>query len=97
MIMLMETIYKTHHPTWDDIIQLLVSHFNTEKRHRILTEARKWLREIAPEGTVNPQWWAALATLHESRIWDCNNTEEGRGHLEGYQVAILQGHKTGPR
>ena len=97
MIMLMETIYQTHHPTWDDIIQLLVSHFNTEKRHRILTEARKWLREIAPEGAANPQRWAALATPDESRIWDCN-IEEGRGHhLERYWVAILQGLKRGAR
>ena len=62
MIRLMETIYQTHHPTWDDIIQQLVSLFNTEKRHRILTEARKWLREMAPEGTANLQRWAELAT-----------------------------------
>ena len=45
MIMLMETIFQTHHLTWDDIIQLLVSLFSTEERHRILTEARKCLRE----------------------------------------------------
>ena len=51
MIMLMETIYQTHHPTWDDIIQLLASLFSTEERHRILTEARKWLKEIAPKCT----------------------------------------------
>ena len=40
MMMLMETIFRTHHLTWDDIIQLLVSLFSTEERHRILTEAR---------------------------------------------------------
>ena len=43
MISLMETIFQAHHPTWDDIIQLLVSLFSTKDRHRILTEARKWL------------------------------------------------------
>ena len=52
---LMETIFRTHCPTWDDVIQLLVSLFITEDRHRILTEARKWLTEMAPEGTTNPQ------------------------------------------
>ena len=62
MIRPMETIFRTHCPTWDDIIQLLVSLFSTEERHRILTEARKWLREMAPEGTANLQWWAELAT-----------------------------------
>ena len=54
MIRLLETIFQAHRPTWDDIIQLLVSLFSTEDRHRILTEARKWLRETAPEGTAHP-------------------------------------------
>ena len=77
-------------------MRLLVSLFSTEERQRILTEAREWLREMAPEGTANLQRWAELATLNESRIWDCN-TEEGRGHLERYWATILQGHKRGPR
>ena len=47
-IRLMETIFQTHCPTWDDIIQLLVSLFSTEERHRTLTEVRKWFREMAP-------------------------------------------------
>ena len=51
MIRLMEIIFQTHCPTWDDIIQLLASLFSTEERHRILTEARKWLKEIAPKCT----------------------------------------------
>ena len=63
MIRLMETIFLTHRPTWDDIIHLLVSLFSTEERHRILIEVRKWLRAMAPEGTANPQRWAELATL----------------------------------
>ena len=61
-IRLMETNLHTHCPAYDDIIQLLVSLFSTEERHRILTEAKKWLREMAPEGTANPQRWAELAT-----------------------------------
>ena len=84
MIRLMETIFQTHHPTGDDIIQLLVSLFSTEERHRIPAEARKWLKEMAPEGTINPQWWAELAAPDESPSWDYNS-EEGRGHLERYQ------------
>ena len=31
---------------------------------------------------------------HERPYWDCN-TEEGRGHLERYQAAILQDVKRG--
>ena len=51
----------------DDIIQLLVSLFSTEERHRILTEARKWLREMAPEGTANLQRWAELVATPDER------------------------------
>ena len=95
MIRLMETIFRAHRPTWDAIFQLLVSLFSTEERHRILTEARKWLREMAPVGTANPQQWAELATTPHGRPnWDCN-TEKGRGHLERYRMAILQGLKRG--
>ena len=49
---------------------------------------------MAPEGTANLQQWAELATPDERPNWDCN-TEEGRGHLERYQVTILQGLKRG--
>ena len=54
--------FRTHCPTWDDIIQLLVSLFSTEERYSLLTEARKWSRETAPEGTAHPQPWAEPAT-----------------------------------
>ena len=49
---------------------------------------------MAPEGTANPQRWAELATPDKRPNWDCN-TEEGRGHLERYRAAILQGLKMG--
>ena len=51
---------------------------------------------MVPEGTANPQRWAELATPDERPNGDCN-TEEGRGHLERYQVTILQGLKRGAR
>ena len=49
---------------------------------------------MAPGGTANPQRWAELATPSERPSWDCN-TEEGMGHLERYQAAILQSVKRG--
>ena len=51
---------------------------------------------MAPEGTANLQRWTELATPNERPYWDCN-IEEGRGHLERYWTAILQGLKRGPR
>ena len=51
---------------------------------------------MAPEGTANPQRWAEPATPDKRPNWNCN-TEDGRGHLERYQAAILQGLKRGAR
>ena len=51
---------------------------------------------MAPEGTANLQWWAELATPDERPNGDCN-TEEVRGHLERYLVAILQDLKGGAK
>ena len=49
---------------------------------------------MAPGGTANLEQWAKLATPSERPNWDCN-TEEGMGHLERYQTAILQSIKRG--
>ena len=49
---------------------------------------------MAPEGTANPSGGQKLATPDKRPNWDCN-TEEGRGHLERYRAAILQGLKRG--
>ncbi|OWK00479.1 hypothetical protein Celaphus_00019460 [Cervus elaphus hippelaphus] len=68
MIRLMKTSFRTHRPTKDDIIQLLVSLCSPEERHKILTEARKWFREMAPEGTANPQRRAEAASLVRGMI-----------------------------
>ena len=43
MIDLLESIFHTNQPTWDNCYQLLMSLSTTEERRCILTEARKWL------------------------------------------------------
>ena len=73
----METVFRTHCPASDDIIQLLVSLFSTEERHRILTKARKWLRAMAPEGTANPLRWAEPATLTRGPVGTVTQRREG--------------------
>ena len=84
MIRRMETIFQTYCPTQADINPLLVSLFSTEERHRILTEARKWLGEMAPEGTVNPQRWAELAAPGERPNCDYNTGRKGPlGEISG--------------
>ena len=63
---------------------------------RVLEWGAMAFSKMAPEGTANPQRWAELATTDERPNGDCN-TEEGRGHLERYRGAILQGLKAGPQ
>ena len=96
MTRLMETIFCTHRPTWDDIMQLLASLFSTEERYRINTEARKWLQEMLPESTANPESWIEQAFPTDRPNWDYN-TEEGKIELDRYQMAIIQGLKRGAR
>jgi hypothetical protein len=41
MVDLLESIFQTHQPTWNDCRHILLTFFNTEERWRILTEARR--------------------------------------------------------
>ena len=81
MARLVETIFRTHRPTLDDIMQLLASLFSTEESYSINTEARKWLQEMVPEGTANAQRWIeqGFPTDRPNRDY---NTEEGKIQLD---------------
>uniref|UniRef100_A0A4X2JRN1 Core shell protein Gag P30 domain-containing protein n=1 Tax=Vombatus ursinus TaxID=29139 RepID=A0A4X2JRN1_VOMUR len=48
LISLLETVFYTHQPTWDDCQQLLRVLFTTEERDKIILEARK--RVMDPDG-----------------------------------------------
>ena len=63
MIRLMDTIFRTHHPTWVDTIQLLVSLLSPEERHRTLTKARKSFRELAPGCRTSRPMRARIGTV----------------------------------
>ena len=41
LISLLETIFRTHQPTWDDCQQILQTLFTSEERDRILSGAAK--------------------------------------------------------
>ena len=91
---LMETVFHTHGPTWEDIMQLLASVFSTEEKYRSNAEARKWLQEMVPESTANPDRWIEQGFPTDRPNWDYN-TEEGKIQLERYRTAIMQGLKKG--
>ena len=94
MTRLIENIFRTHRPTWDNIMQLLASLFSTEERYRINTEARKWLQEMVPEDTANPERWIEQAFPSDRPNWD-HNTEGGKIQLDRYRTTIIQGFKKG--
>ena len=75
-------------------MQLLASLFSTEERYRINTEARKWLQEMVPEGTANPERWIEQVFPTDRPNWDVN-TEEEKIQLDRYQMVITQGLKRG--
>ena len=75
-------------------MQLLASLFSTEERYRINTEARKWLQEMVPEGTANPERWIEQAFPTDRPNWDFN-TEEEKIQLDRYRTTIIQGFKKG--
>ncbi|KAB0346117.1 hypothetical protein FD755_024238 [Muntiacus reevesi] len=56
----------------------------------------KWLQEMVPEGTANPERWIEQAFPTDRPNWDYN-TEEGKIQLERYRTAIIQGLRRGAR
>jgi hypothetical protein len=72
LIDLLESIFKTHQPTWDDCCQILLTFFNTEEQQRILTEAHHWLQGQAPAGTLDAEAWARKAVPDAQLTWDFN-------------------------
>jgi hypothetical protein len=96
MVDLLESIFQTHQPTWDDCWQILLTFFNTEERRQILTEARRWLQGQAPAGTLDAEAWAREAVPDARPTWDFN-TAEGRGDLTQYRAALLHGLRAGAK
>ena len=58
MIDLLESIFHTHHPTWDNHHQVLMTVVTTEERRHILTEAQKRLQGQVPTEVLDVERWA---------------------------------------
>ena len=57
LIDLLESIFHTHQPTWDNCRQLLMSLFTTEEKQRFSTEAQKWLQRQVPAEVLDVEGW----------------------------------------
>nr|KAF6444173.1 hypothetical protein HJG59_008486 [Molossus molossus] len=85
LISLLESVFRTHQPTWDDCQQILQTLFTSEERERIRAEAIKAVvgDDAGPEGLDDelPQ---------RPPEWD-PNTGEGMQRLRTYHRNLLRG------
>lgn len=79
LTMLIESILRTHQPTWDDCQQLLQALLTTEERQQVILEARKNMTgdNGAPTQLTN-EIDTAFLLMHPN--WDYN-TRASREHL----------------
>jgi hypothetical protein len=75
MVDLLESIFQTHQPTWDDCQQILLTFFNTEEQWQILTEAHFLLQGQVPAGTLDAEAWARQVAPNAWSTLDFNTAE----------------------
>ncbi|XP_056659777.1 uncharacterized protein LOC103105672 [Monodelphis domestica] len=95
LIDLLESVFLTHSPTWDDCQQLLRTLFTGEERDRILVEGRKLI--LGDDGrptTDNARLEAAFPSNRPD--WDFS-TEQGRERLQSYRQNLLAGLRAAAR
>lgn len=86
LISLLETIFRTHQPTWDDCQQILQTLFTSEERDRIMREAVKAV--MGEKGETAGGRREVLDILPEQPPnWD-PNTSGGRDALLQYRRAL---------
>uniref|UniRef100_A0A8D2KRZ6 Gag protein n=2 Tax=Varanus komodoensis TaxID=61221 RepID=A0A8D2KRZ6_VARKO len=89
LISLLEMIFHTHRPTWDDCQQLLQVLFTSEERDRIHLEARKQIFGAGGQPTTDPVILETSLPAQQPN-WD-PNTVAGEGALTRYRQLLLQG------
>ncbi|XP_023378458.1 uncharacterized protein LOC111731214 [Pteropus vampyrus] len=86
---LLESIFSTHQPTWDDCQQLLQVLFTTEEKEHILREAARGVSDPTGQLTTDPAW---VQLVFPSTRPDWNpNTDQGKEALLRYRQLLLQG------
>lgn len=89
LINLLDSVFLTHQPTWDDCQLLLGIFFNTEERERILLEAMK----LVPGANGSPATKEALVDAGFYQIrpdWNFNSAE-GKANLRVYHQTLMRG------
>ncbi|XP_042759850.1 uncharacterized protein LOC122199149 [Panthera leo] len=96
LISLLETIFVTHQPTWDDCQQLLQVLFTTEERDKIRREAQKLVMGPNGQPTVDPAVLEEVFPSSHPENWD-PNTPHGRQSLTLFRQTLLGGLRAAAR
>ncbi|EHB15987.1 Nucleoredoxin-like protein 2, partial [Heterocephalus glaber] len=89
LISLLESVFHTHDPTWDDCQQLFQALFTSEEKERIRGQAIKSVLG-GSEGPLNEQQWARIEVQLPSTHppWQANSSG-GREALQNYRQHLL--------
>lgn len=95
VITLLESVFYTHQPTWENCQQLLRILFTTEERERIKAEGKKQVRD--PRGEINTDEIEIEEQFPSTRPnWD-PNTHRGEEALNQYRQVLLRGLRAAAR
>ena len=93
---LLESVFHTFLPTWDNCHQLLMSLFTAEERRLISTEAQNDSKSKPPKEVLDVEVWTREVMPEMRPNWDFN-TREGQEILGCFHDALLQGLQVGAK
>ena len=93
---LLESVFHTFLPTWDNCHQLLMSLFTAEERRLISTEAQNDSKSKPPKEVLDVEGWTREVMPEMRPNWDFN-TREGQEILGCFHDALLQGLQVGAK
>ena len=93
---LLESVFHTFLPTWDNCHQLLMSLFTAEERRLISTEAQNDSKSKPPKEVLDVEVWTREVMPEMRPNWDFN-TREGQEILGCCHDALLQGLQVGAK
>ena len=93
---LLESVFHTFLPTWDNCHQLLMSLFTAEERRLISTEAQNDSKSKPPKEVLDVEVWTREVMPEMRPNWDFN-TREGQEILGCFHDALQHGLRAGAK
>lgn len=92
---MLESVFYTHQPTWDDCQQLLQTLFTSEERERIRREAQKSI--LGPDGQPFDDPARLETVFPTTRLnWDLNENR-GKEALDRFRQTLMKGVRAAAR